>query len=440
MEKDYTPTPSDSQGDSGNKSVQNASQKGKNLILALCDLEDAQFFPPEERETEDAQDSSSLPFSLEGEVDPSEKSKESKKESLDPKETKETKETKQESLATKEPKKSKESNESPKTQEPKESKQKQKSKKAKMPKESKESKESKKAIETKESTQKITPPHHSILNMESKDNTDPEVTTLVLPHGTETLPLVLEEDNQRGATYRRKLLSEEKQQALGHRSRQIDSFLKNGFQGWPEHHILEFALFFVFSQGDTKSFARELIATFGSLREVLDASYEDLQKVHNIGPKASLFLTFLSEISIVYLGQIPKVELLVHSTETARELLFPYFLKAKNERCFILCLNGEKQFIGIRSVGEGGFSSSVMDARRIAEECIRLGAIYLYISHNHVHQSALPSENDWATTEHLTTVLSCLQLFVVDHLIFGQDDFVSMKEQEALSTRNIPWA
>ena len=60
----------------------------------------------------------------------------------------------------------------------------------------------------------------------------------------------------------------------GHRQRVKDKFLKTKFDNWQDYEILEFALFFVIPQKDTKEIAKILIKKFGSLKELLNADYD----------------------------------------------------------------------------------------------------------------------------------------------------------------------
>lgn len=57
----------------------------------------------------------------------------------------------------------------------------------------------------------------------------------------------------------------------GHRERLRERFEKDGFNGFHDYEVLEMLLTFIFRQGDVKPLAKELINTFGSFAQVLDA-------------------------------------------------------------------------------------------------------------------------------------------------------------------------
>ena len=55
----------------------------------------------------------------------------------------------------------------------------------------------------------------------------------------------------------------------GHRQRMKEMFLKNGFEGFSEHQILEMVLFYSCPRIDTNEIAHNLIDRFGGLCGVL---------------------------------------------------------------------------------------------------------------------------------------------------------------------------
>ena len=57
-----------------------------------------------------------------------------------------------------------------------------------------------------------------------------------------------------------------------------------------------------------------------------------------------------------------------------------------------------------------------------------LNAAAVVLAHNHVSGIAFPSEDDVATTDSLAPLLARLGVELVDHLIFVDDDMVSLRD------------
>jgi DNA repair protein RadC len=73
---------------------------------------------------------------------------------------------------------------------------------------------------------------------------------------------------------------------FGHRARLRNRFVKAGAESFSEHELLELLLTYSIPRKDTKTFAKRLLLTFGSLHEVLNASSDKLTMVEGIGEEA----------------------------------------------------------------------------------------------------------------------------------------------------------
>lgn len=214
----------------------------------------------------------------------------------------------------------------------------------------------------------------------------------------------------------------------GHRSRIKHRFTQSGLTGWPEHEILELALFYAIPQGDVKPLAYQLLDEFGSLAGVFDAPRESLLRVKGVGEHTASLLTLISSISGAYVSSRTKLNPVVNCPADAYPHLSPYFFGQKNEMVYALYLDGKNQVLGVRKIAEGSITSTDVNARRLAEEGFALRAIRFYLAHNHVASLALPSQPDLDTTNHLMYAMSQVGLFLEDHLIFVDDDMVSLRE------------
>lgn len=216
----------------------------------------------------------------------------------------------------------------------------------------------------------------------------------------------------------------------GHRKRIKGEFLTCGGQGWPEHRLLELLLFYAIPQGDVNELAHLLIERFGSLSGVLDASVEELKKTPGVGEHTAALLKLIPAIGRSYLSSRSSLDERVLTTEDAVAVLRPYFFGARNEMVYILALDGKRKILGVRQVSEGCIFASDVNLRRIAEEALSLRAAAIYLAHNHISNLAFPSEMDWVSTDTARAALAGIGLELVDHIVFVDDDAVSMKQSE----------
>ncbi len=214
----------------------------------------------------------------------------------------------------------------------------------------------------------------------------------------------------------------------GHRKRVKKRFLEEGLDHFDEAHVLELLLFYCIAQKDTKPLAKELIARFGSLSQVLEASCEELQKVDGVGENVALFLTLVPAVGRYYLVNRTARNVILNSTEKYGQYLTPFFFGRRNETAFLLCMDAKCKVLCCREVGSGSVNSTSISVRRIVETALEVGATIVVLAHNHPSGIAVPSYDDVATTHKVSAALEAVEVTLADHIVVADDDFVSMAQ------------
>ncbi len=83
----------------------------------------------------------------------------------------------------------------------------------------------------------------------------------------------------------------------GHRSRMRKRFLATGLEGFQDHEVLEFLLYYASPRRDVNATAHLLLNRFGTLSAVLDAPVEDLCSVPGVGPGTAHFLNLIPQVT-----------------------------------------------------------------------------------------------------------------------------------------------
>lgn len=227
-----------------------------------------------------------------------------------------------------------------------------------------------------------------------------------------------------------------------HRERVKEDFLKRDIKslsGMSEHRALELLLFFALPRIDTAQVARNLITTFGSFHNTVKASYGELLKVTGVGPNAAMLLKVIPAIASYYEIKSVESKVCIKNSEEAYRVFKPYFQHCRNEELYIICLDGNKRFLGIANVGEGGLLSAGVNMRRIVTEAIQLSAVYIYVAHNHVTGPIDASGEDWVATEKMMRALHPLDIYILDHLIIGQEGSASLRRLGAIHRVPLSW-
>ncbi len=213
----------------------------------------------------------------------------------------------------------------------------------------------------------------------------------------------------------------------GHRKRLKAEFLARP-ESFPDHKLLELLLFYANPRGDVNPTAHALLARFGSVAGVLDAPEAALMQTPGVGEHTVALFRAVKELGHRYAARRSSLDDIVSTTREVAEIFRPLFYGARNEMVFLLCMDGKGKVLGCPKIGEGNVNSADVSTRQVVECALNHNAVQVILAHNHVSGLALPSDEDRATTRYLREVLRQVGVVLVDHMIFVDDDMVSLRD------------
>src|SRR3989344_4989659 len=151
----------------------------------------------------------------------------------------------------------------------------------------------------------------------------------------------------------------EKHIGLGHRKRLRDRFLKSGLAGFHDYEIIELLLTLGTPRKDCKQIAKNAIKEFGGLRNVLDASIEDLRKIKGIGPSNVFGIKLFQAISERYSKENIQNKVSLSSAQAIAEYLQKSIGREKKEHFVMLALDSRYNMLKICNVSLGSVNASV---------------------------------------------------------------------------------
>lgn len=223
--------------------------------------------------------------------------------------------------------------------------------------------------------------------------------------------------------------SQEANPHKGHRENVRRRFMTGGLEVFAPHEILELILFFAIPQKDTNPLAHRLIDTFGSLPRVLSASVEELKAVEGVGERVAVLLTLVFQV-----GRWTRLRRIEQSVSDFRspEVLGAYFREIfagqEKEAVYEMCLNARGNIIVCPRMSNGNVLSVSLDVRAMVEKAILSNCASVVIAHNHPGGDSHPSREDYDATRLIKAAFSDVNIRLLDHIIVGEDDFVSLRE------------
>lgn len=109
------------------------------------------------------------------------------------------------------------------------------------------------------------------------------------------------------------------------------------------------------------------------------------------------------------------------------QLMHQFFGDVDREYLVVICLDTKHQPTAINCCHIGSINSSISHPREIFKAAILSNAASIMVGHNHPSGNPEPSEADLVMTARLTEAGELLGINVLDHIILGDDDFVSLK-------------
>ncbi len=100
----------------------------------------------------------------------------------------------------------------------------------------------------------------------------------------------------------------------------------------------------------------------------------------------------------------------------------------KQEHFQVMLVNAKGQIMEEAEVSIGDLCSTVIHPREVFSQAIKRGAASVLFVHNHPSGDPQPSRADVETTNRLVEAAAILGIHVLDHIIIGDGQYVSMKE------------
>lgn len=175
--------------------------------------------------------------------------------------------------------------------------------------------------------------------------------------------------------------------------------------------------------------ARQLLKSFGGLSPLLDASVEQFCSHHGVGVAKYTQLQATLELARRHLSEeLKRSQVLTSSVEVASYLRLQ--LQDRRQEVFaILFLDAQHRLIRFEELFQGTINTASIYPREIVRRVLELNAAAVILAHNHPSGVAEPSKADERITQKIKGALGLVDVPVLDHLIVGKGEVVSLSER-----------
>lgn len=215
----------------------------------------------------------------------------------------------------------------------------------------------------------------------------------------------------------------------GHRKRMMEKFSEFGIDVFSDHEKLEMLLYLMLPRKNTNLIAHNLINGFGSLKNLLIAPGDELQKIEGIGKSSSLNLQFIGAFTN-YLNRVeatPKESFAVK--EKVTEFCINYFKDKIKEVLTLILLDDKYTLLQVCDINSDELNHVTFGLREIVGLIMKYNCRNVIIAHNHIKGTANPSDDDVRQTREINRYLKAIDVGLVDHIIVSKDNAISLRNQ-----------
>ncbi|NLI14600.1 MAG: DNA repair protein RadC [Peptococcaceae bacterium] len=202
---------------------------------------------------------------------------------------------------------------------------------------------------------------------------------------------------------------------------------KEGADALSEVELLAILLGTGSRQATALDLAALIMAHFKSLRSLLGSTIEELSGIKGVGPAKACQIKAALEFArrISQYSDSPRP--VIKSPEDAANLLMEEMRHFDREHFRAVLLNTKNQVIGTDKVSVGTLNSSAVHPRELFRNAIKRSAASVILVHNHPSGDPTPSREDLDITERLREAGKIIGIEVLDHIIIGDNRFISFK-------------
>lgn len=163
-------------------------------------------------------------------------------------------------------------------------------------------------------------------------------------------------------------------------------------------------------------------------------SVQDLMQFKGMGEVKSITLKAALELSIRRRASESKVDVKVQNSSQAYERFLEYMSDLKHEEFWVMSLSISLSVLSIQKIGEGGFTATYVDTKRIFKTALSHSASKIMIAHNHPSGNLKPSEQDINLTKRIRDAAKIMDIGLLDHIIVTGRGYYSFADEGILDT------
>ncbi|MGI8927278.1 MAG: RadC family protein [Tepidiformaceae bacterium] len=230
-------------------------------------------------------------------------------------------------------------------------------------------------------------------------------------------------------TYERPVAPYRTMREMADDDRPRERLLKHGPEVLSEAELVAIVLGSGLAGENVIDLARRLMDGLNGLAGLVRADAAALQQTRGLGPAKAAQLTAAIELGRRVQQLDPDARPMLTSPEAVFALLGARLLGKTKEELLVLSLDTRGRLLGAPAAAGGTVNAISVRAAEVFRSPMLLEAVSVVLVHNHPSGDPRPSPQDIAVTKGLAAAGELLEIALLDHVIIGQNNFVSMDRE-----------
>lgn len=170
----------------------------------------------------------------------------------------------------------------------------------------------------------------------------------------------------------------------------------------------------------------------GGLITLHQWSLTQLKKIHGIGRVKALQIICIVELS----KRLAKASAIKGLDFSSPAKIAEYYMEDmrhhQQEQMKLLMLNTKARLIGETDISKGTVNATLVSPRDLFIEALQKNAVSIILLHNHPSGDPTPSKEDILMTQRIKESGCLIGIELLDHIIIGNNCYISFSEEEIL--------
>jgi DNA repair protein RadC len=175
--------------------------------------------------------------------------------------------------------------------------------------------------------------------------------------------------------------------------------------------------------------ASRLLATYEGLGGIARADFAQLAAEHGLGPAKTAQVLAALELGRRLMAESPEERWQIRAPSDAAHILMPKLGFQQQEHFAVLYLDTRNRVSDQEVLYVGSLNTSLVRVAEVFRGAVRRNCAAIIVAHNHPSGDPNPSPEDVALTRRLVDAGKLLEVDVLDHLVIGQNRYVSLRER-----------